>query len=185
MPEQLNLDSKMILEAERKSATLFLVRENIIKDAMSLVGTRSNKYIDQERGMDSIEGFDCSGFVKYVFHKALKAQDMDLHVPRHANEQWREFGEFVSYRQRKAGDLVFFPSKMADGIRVIGHVGIVLDAVSYVHAPGKDNTFVRVDDLPYNPVELNDIQPKDIHTHSPAGIKRITLPIGNGRWHVQ
>lgn len=184
MTEKLTITNELAVDAEDKIASLELLRKRIIDRSRELFGSRSIKYKSSDQGMDPITGFDCSGFVYHVIKNAAIEQRLDLDIPRHANEQWREFGEFASYRQRKAGDLVFFPSKMADGIRVIGHVGIVLDSLSYIHAPGKDNTYVHVNELPDSPVEFSDIQLNDIHTHSPAGIKRITLPIGDGRWHV-
>lgn len=185
MTEKLTITNELAVDAEYKIASLELLRKRIIDRSIDLFGSRSIKYKSSDQGMDPVTGFDCSGFVYHVIENAALEQQLDLAVPRHANEQWREFGEYISYRQRKAGDLVFFPSKIAAGIRVIGHVGIVLDSLSYIHAPGKDDTYVHVDELPDSPVELSNIQPNDIYTHSPAGVKRITLPIGDGRWHVQ
>lgn len=184
MTEKLNIDPDLAIDAYKKAAQLELLRKQIVRRALNLVGTKSIKYVSSEQGMDSDTGFDCSGFISYVIQESAIEKGVNIKIPRHANEQWREFGEFVSYRQRKAGDLVFFPSKTVAGLRVIGHVGIVLDAFSYIHAPGKENTYVIIDELPEEPVQLNTIQPDDIHTHNPAGIKRVTLPIGNGRWHV-
>ena len=70
------------------------------------------------------DGFDCSGFVQYVFARAGVA------LPRSVREQWRA-GEPVEPEDVRRGDLVFF----AIGGREVSHVGIALDAKSFVHAP--------------------------------------------------
>jgi hypothetical protein len=185
MSEELSLSSDIAQEAEEKSNLLKCVRQAIAKRALDALGARSIKYTSPDEGMSLESGFDCSGFVGYILQQVAREQSVSLVAPRHANEQWREFGEFTSYQQRKTGDLVFFPSKTAGGIRIIGHVGLILDKNLYIHAPGKPDSVVCIDKLPYEPVPFDNHHPDDMHTHSPAGIKRITLPIGNGRWHVQ
>ena len=69
-------------------------------------------------------GFDCSGFVWYVF---------GLHgikVPRSVNEQFRN-GLEVTPDALQAGDLVFFSTE-APGAT---HVGMVIGGDEFVHAP--------------------------------------------------
>ena len=70
------------------------------------------------------EGFDCSGFVQYVF---------GLHgvaMPRETREQFR-IGRTVDRDDLVPGDLVFFTT-VAPGA---SHVGIVIDRDQFVHAP--------------------------------------------------
>jgi len=69
--------------------------------------------------------FDCSGFVQYVFkkHKA------DL--PRTADLQY-EKGLFVTMRQLKPGDLVFFNN--GNSSKRATHVGIYIGGNQFVHA---------------------------------------------------
>ncbi len=52
-------------------------------------------------GGTSPSGFDCSGFVRYVFAQA------GVYLPRGADEQY-EVGQVVSYNRLQTGDLVFF-----------------------------------------------------------------------------
>lgn len=80
-------------------------------------------------------GFDCSGFVRYVF--AQFAVD----VPRTAAEQFR-VGKSVRKRDLRAGDLVFFTT-IAPGA---SHVGLVIGPDEFVHAPAT-NGVVRVEPL--------------------------------------
>jgi peptidoglycan DL-endopeptidase CwlO len=69
-------------------------------------------------------GFDCSGFVRYVFEQNGVA------VPRTVTEQFRA-GRQVSGQQLEAGDLVFF-STVTSGA---SHVGIAIGGDEFVHAP--------------------------------------------------
>lgn len=184
MAEKLSKNQDILSEIEQKVMQLEGVRKSLVDKAYALLGAKSIRYVGVEGGMNADEGFDCSGFVNHTMGSAAMEHGVDLYIPRHANELWREFGEPVVYGQRQAGDLVFFPSKQKAGIRLIGHVGIVAGKDSYIHAPGKNGTVVCRAELPENPEAFEYVHPKDIYTHSPAGIKRITLPIGNGRWHV-
>jgi cell wall-associated NlpC family hydrolase len=69
-------------------------------------------------------GFDCSGFVRYVFGQNGVA------VPRTVTEQFRA-GREVPGPQLEAGDLVFF-STVSSGA---SHVGIAIGGDEFVHAP--------------------------------------------------
>ncbi len=132
------------------------------------------------------DGFDCSGFISSVVSYATEAYDLDLAIPRHANEQWRNFGEYVDYSQRQVGDLVFFARRRHgdDRVRTIGHVGIVVARNKYVHAEGCDDSFVAIGGLPNEQRPLAPILPNDLYTNDPAGVKRITAPVHSGRWEV-
>ena len=80
-------------------------------------------------------GFDCSGFVQYVF-----AQHGVI-VPRKVAEQFRA-GRDVSAAPLEPGDLVFFTT-VAPGA---SHVGIALGGDEFVHAPSTTG-IVRVERL--------------------------------------
>jgi cell wall-associated NlpC family hydrolase len=80
-------------------------------------------------------GFDCSGFVWYVF-----AQH-GLSLPRTVEDQFRAGGA-VPTPDLLAGDLVFF-STTAPGA---SHVGIVVGGDWFVHAPSGSGV-VRVERL--------------------------------------
>ena len=69
-------------------------------------------------------GFDCSGFVKYVFEQNGVA------VPRTVTEQFHA-GRQVAGPQLEPGDLVFF-STVSPGA---SHVGIAIGGDEFVHAP--------------------------------------------------
>ena len=81
------------------------------------------------------KGFDCSGFVWYVFGTH------GVPLPRTVSEQAR-WGERVNAAELRPGDLVFF-STVAPGPT---HVGIVIGGDSFVHAPSSTGV-VRVERL--------------------------------------
>jgi cell wall-associated NlpC family hydrolase len=70
------------------------------------------------------QGFDCSGFVRYVLGQH------QFPAPRTAVEQF-QLGTRVDLSQLRAGDLVFF-STVAPGA---SHVGLAINGDEFVHAP--------------------------------------------------
>ena len=86
-------------------------------------------------GIDPVSGFDCSGFVKYVY------EQHGVKMPREVREQFR-LGKNVDRDQLEPGDLVFF-STVAPGA---SHVGIMIGGDQFVHAPSERGV-VRVESL--------------------------------------
>lgn len=105
--------------------------QQVIEDALQLVGIR------YRRGGNSTEtGFDCSGFVGYVFREGL-----GLALPRTSREISRT-GEPVDKNELEPGDLVFFNTMR----HAFSHVGIYLGDNQFVHAP-RSGRAVRVEDI--------------------------------------
>jgi len=71
-------------------------------------------------GGSSPSGFDCSGFVAYVYAQ------VGVSLPHYTGAQWN-VGVPVSRSDLEPGDLVFF-----DGL---GHVGIYIGGNEFIHAP--------------------------------------------------
>ena len=86
-----------------------LLEENIVSFGMKLLGT---PYVG---GGSSKDGFDCSGFVYYVF-KHFKIQ-----VPR-SSSQFKNYGKEIPIESVRKGDILVFLSPTRN---VIGHLGIV------------------------------------------------------------
>jgi cell wall-associated NlpC family hydrolase len=80
-------------------------------------------------------GFDCSGFVKYVF------EQFGIPLPRDVRRQF-DVGADVQAATLAPGDLVFFTT-VAPGA---SHVGIAVGGDQFVHAPSS-NGVVRVERL--------------------------------------
>ena len=81
-------------------------------------------------------GFDCSGFVQYVF-----AQALGIDLPDNSISQ-SEAGVRVARTELKTGDLVFFHTRG----KGVSHVGIYLDNGRFIHSPSTGKR-VRVDEL--------------------------------------
>ncbi len=75
-------------------------------------------------GGESPSGFDCSGYVQYVF----KVHGISLN--RTAETQYKH-GSYVSKSNLKPGDLVFFQNTYKAGI---SHVGIYIGDGKFIHA---------------------------------------------------
>jgi cell wall-associated NlpC family hydrolase len=86
-------------------------------------------------GGDDPGGFDCSGFVKYVF------EQHGVQMPRETRKQF-EVGQDVDAGSLEPGDLVFFTT-VAPGA---SHVGIAVGGDQFVHAPSTAGV-VRVEHL--------------------------------------
>jgi len=105
-------------------------------DHPAVVGTalslRGAPYRD---GGSDPSGFDCSGFVSYVFAQ------QGIYVPRTVSGQYAQ-GQPVQRDALSAGDLVFF-STVAPGA---SHVGLAISPDEFVHAPSSSGV-VRVESL--------------------------------------
>ncbi len=76
-------------------------------------------------------GFDCSGYTKYVFAKH------GISLPRTAAEQYN-VGSYVSKANLKAGDLVFFTTYKAGP----SHLGIYIGNGSFIHASSSKGVII-------------------------------------------
>ncbi len=125
-------------ESPRPAATRPAARPaiaSVVETAMSLRGAPYRMGGESPR-----TGFDCSGFVQYVFGQR------HIDVPRTVGDQYRS-GLPVSILEVRAGDLVFF-STTGPGA---SHVGIAVgDTGEFIHAPSERGV-VRVErlDSPY------------------------------------
>ena len=99
------------------SKSMNYVANRIITKAMEYMGV---PYIF---GGTTPYGFDCSGYVQYVFAKS------DIKLPRTADVQF-EVGTPVSTTELIPGDLVFFETYTAGA----SHVGIYVGEGNFIHA---------------------------------------------------
>lgn len=97
------------------------LRKALITMAMNL---RDIRYV--RGGRDPSTGFDCSGFVRYVFAHAI-----GLQLPTNSASQFLA-GLKVNRADMKPGDLVFFRTH---GKRNISHVGIYISEGRFIHSP--------------------------------------------------
>lgn len=111
------------------------LRKTLISLAMQL---RDIRYV--RGGRDPSTGFDCSGFVRYVFAHAV-----GLELPTNSASQFLA-GLKVNRGDMKPGDLVFFRTAGKRGQGRISHVGIYIANGQFIHSPSRGKT-VRVDSL--------------------------------------
>ena len=103
----------------------------LVMQAMGLLGVPY-----RSGGTSEEKGFDCSGFVRYLYEKSV-----GLVLPRRAEEQ-AKVTEEISRSELKPGDLVFFNTLK----RTFSHVGIYVGDGKFIHAP-RPGKAVRVDDM--------------------------------------
>lgn len=110
--------------------SVFEGAQNLVLNAMGFMG------IPYRFGGATPEaGFDCSGFVQYVFRQAA-----GLVLPRSSFEQIRQ-GIVVARDELQVGDLVFFNTMRATA----SHVGIYIGENRFIHAPSRGKTVEIVD----------------------------------------
>ena len=98
-------------------------KQKLLEDAKYFKG---GKYV---WGGTTPEGFDCSGYVQYLYKKH------NIHLPRTAWAQSKK-GLSVSKSDLQKGDLLFFLTDKKRGIPVT-HVGIYLGNGNFIHAASK------------------------------------------------
>ena len=78
-------------------------------------------------GASPVSGFDCSGYVGYVF------KNFGIKLNRSAEDMYQN-GIKVSKSQLKAGDILFFDASSRKASGKIDHAGIYLGNDSFIHA---------------------------------------------------
>ena len=89
--------------------------------------------VPYRNGGSDPSGFDCSGFVQYVFAKFGTA------LPREVRDQYQA-GKSIDLDEVEAGDLLFFETVS----RGASHVGMAVGGGQFVHAPSSRGV-VRVE----------------------------------------
>ncbi|HHW37571.1 MAG TPA: C40 family peptidase [Bacillales bacterium] len=107
-----SLDESVPVQALRDS---YLLDGTFIQHALNLIGT---PYI---WGGTTTNGFDCSGFLKYVFAKK------GIDIPRTISEIW-DYG--IDVKKPSVGDLVFFETYKPGP----SHAGIYLGGGQFIHS---------------------------------------------------
>ena len=112
---KLQANGKLDDATYRKLTWEAFTKEGIAKVQGRDIVSRAAKYkgVPYVFGGTTPKGFDCSGYVQYVF------KDCKAKLPRLADEQALE-GVFVTQKQLRPGDLVFFTTYTAGA----SHVGI-------------------------------------------------------------
>lgn len=101
--------------------------DSVVRTAMGFLG------VPYRNGGSSPAGFDCSGFVQYIFAQYGRT------LPREVHDQYRT-GHEIDLKDVRPGDLLFFQTVS----RGASHVGVAIGEGRFVHAPSSRGV-VRVE----------------------------------------
>ncbi len=112
-----------------------------VRDAAADLVIMAHNFLDRQYrsgGSTAEEGFDCSGFVRFIYQNSL-----GLVLPRRADEQASASAVVpVGRDELRPGDLVFFNTLR----RSFSHVGIYIGDNKFIHSP-RTGSSVRVEDM--------------------------------------
>ncbi|WP_454254861.1 C40 family peptidase [Pseudomonas sp. Marseille-Q8238] len=108
--------------------------DSILEHGMSLIGT---KY--RFGGRSAQTGFDCSGFVGYLF-----SEEAGIQLPRSTREMINLDAPLVSRTDLEPGDVIFFNNR---GRGRVSHAGIYLGDDQFIHSSSSRSGGVRIDSL--------------------------------------
>lgn len=103
----------------------------VLMNAINLSGIRY-----KPGGNSPESGFDCSGFVRYVYQQAV-----NLTLP-HSAKAISQIGKSIPKHELEPGDLVFFNTLKS----AFSHVGIYLGNNRFIHAPSSGGA-VRIESM--------------------------------------
>lgn len=126
-----SLQSTENLKTEVLDTSLFKQdRLDFVNYAKTLIGV-PYKYAST----DPAVGFDCSGFITYVFNH------FNLSVPR-SSVDFTNYGRSITKEEAQPGDLILFTGTN-ENERIVGHMGIITentDSLRFIHSTsGKAN----------------------------------------------
>ncbi|KEO83656.1 C40 family peptidase [Tumebacillus flagellatus] len=113
--------------ATRHALSRALVKHRLVHDSYRYM------HIRYKWGGDNPSGFDCSGFVYFMFHK------FGVHIPRATANQMFNMGKRVYKSQLQPGDLVFF--SLENGHH-ISHVGFYIGHNKFISATNSRGIYV-------------------------------------------
>ena len=119
--------------ANSKPYELPALADSILERGMSLIGTR------YRFGGTSEAGFDCSGFIGYLFR-----EEAGMQLPRSTREMINVKAPLVARNNLKPGDLLFFST---NGRGRVSHAGIYLGDDQFIHSSSRRSGGVRIDKL--------------------------------------
>lgn len=115
--------------------TSFELRDSIVGYANQFIGT------PYKWGGESTTGFDCSGFVLYVF------KNFGIKLP-HSSAAMGNLGEMKEKDSAQSGDIILFKGTQSSGI---GHVGIVYEVCDnelvFIHSSSYRGGGVKISKL--------------------------------------
>ena len=120
--------------ADEQSYELPALADSVLELGFKLVGT-PYRY----GGSSTKTGFDCSGFVGFLFRK-----EAGIDLPRSTREMINLDAPKVARNDLEPGDVVFFNNR---GRGRVSHAGIYIGNDQFIHSASRRSGGVRVDSL--------------------------------------
>jgi cell wall-associated NlpC family hydrolase len=127
--ETVPVKKDMVFSKENTSVSIDTIRTLIIEKARSYIG------VGYHYGQSNEKGFDCSGYVRFVY------AGFGFELPHSSYDQYKK-SRHIKARKAQPGDLVFFNTSGNS----ISHVGIYLGDDLFIHSPSSGKT-VSIDSL--------------------------------------
>ena len=134
LQEELMTEKELAEFSRSKPYQLPALADSILERGMSLIGTR------YRFGGTSEAGFDCSGFIGYLFR-----EEAGMNLPRSTREMINVDAPLVARNNLKPGDLLFFSTSGRRGR--VSHAGIYLGDDQFIHSSSRRSGGVRIDSL--------------------------------------
>jgi cell wall-associated NlpC family hydrolase len=135
------------VSSKAESAALSGVKMRNVQNILSAqIADQSSTYLNIPYlwgGNDPL-GFDCSGFINYLF------QNAGINVPRYTSFDWFQKGNAIHANSLLRGDLVFFHTyEDLEAPNPATHIGIYLGDGTFVSATSSKGIAVYPLNLPY------------------------------------
>jgi murein DD-endopeptidase / murein LD-carboxypeptidase len=118
-----------------------LCPDDLLNFAQTLIGTRY-----RSASANPLKGFDCSGFVSYVF------KYFNIAVPRSSCE-FASAGETIDLADARPGDVILFTGTHTRSRR-IGHIGIIMSndngETTFIHSTSGKEHGVTISAMDYH-----------------------------------
>ncbi|MGE1152640.1 C40 family peptidase [Pseudomonas sp. ICMP 460] len=131
--EEVSTERELADFSGSKPYQLPVLADSILERGMSLIGTR------YRFGGTSEAGFDCSGFIGYLFR-----EEAGVNLPRSTREMINVNAPLVARNNLKRGDLLFFSTA---GRGRVSHAAIYLGDNQFIHSSSRRSGGVRIDSL--------------------------------------
>ncbi len=120
--------------ADDQSYELPALADSVVERGFTLVGT-PYRY----GGSSTKTGFDCSGFVSFLFRK-----EAGIELPRSTREMINLDAPKIKRSDLEPGDVVFFNNR---GRGRVSHAGIYIGGDQFIHSSSSRSGGVRIDSL--------------------------------------
>ena len=131
--DEIATENELARFSDNQSYKMPALADSILERGKSLIGTR------YRTGGSTESGFDCSGFIGYLFR-----EEAGMTLPRSTREMINVKAPLVARNNLKPGDLLFFSTR---GRGRVSHAGIYLGDDQFIHSSSHRSGGVRIDSL--------------------------------------